>query len=912
MFKSMKVRGMSKKSVCTILSLLLIFIFSTAFAQTTGKISGRVVDQETGAPLIGCNIIVEGTTMGAAADSEGDFFIINIRPGVYNVIANSIGYAAVKMENIRVSVNSTTNLNFELKPEAVQGEVVVVTAKQISIRKDQTSSIRNISADEIKNLPIENIDQIVEMQPGVVGSHFRGGRSSESSYMIDGVMVTESFNHTDAVVEVTPDAVEDMEVITGTFNAEYGNAMSGVVNVVTKEGSNKIRGSVSVNAGNYITSHNDIFVGIENTDVRIQDYTFNFSGPVIKDHIHFLIDGRYNSDRGHLNGINRFSMDDYSDFRTYPDGNWTSTASGDGSFVDMDHSENIYFLGKLTARPFSSIKASFIYTLNKGEGQGYSHSNFYKPYGRSTGHNNSSMLAFHLNHSLTRKAFYTLKLSRTDYEHGNYLYEDPLDPRYIHDQYGIVTGQWFSTGGQDKGHNIRSEEKYGLKYDLTWQINNHHSIKTGIDLVHIHLDQKSRSIRNVYEGSDLEAMYTVDSLTNKRNYYNYEPEVRADSTVYSDIYTKKPIQYAAYLQDKMEFEDMVVNFGLRFDYFDPKTVYPTDWRNPANQDYFEDQSRISKYPNVDPTYYLSPRLGLSYKLGEYALLRFSYGHFLQVPALNYFYQNHAFRVTELGMVGNPLLEPQKTISYETGLWLQLTENMNFEVAVFYRDIYELLSSRVVYTYSQIRYGLFDNKDYGNVRGIEFKYNIFSGNFSLDANYSLQYTRGVADNPEFAFSRAGSDMDPVNKLIPLGWDQRHTLNLVAGYNTEKYGASLLCNFSSGMPYSWSPITESPLRLINLLPNNERRPSKFNIDLQAYYNLLTLGGVKVRFTMLVYNLLDRLNENWVNATTGRAYSAIIRPIDIDSYRSNFSEYEEISQNPSMYSSPRSIKLGLAFQF
>jgi len=116
----------------------------------------------------------------------------------------------------------------------------------------------------------------------------------------------------------------------------------------------------------------------------------------------------------------------------------------------------------------------------------------------------------------------------------------------------------------------------------------------------------------------------------------------------------------------------------------------------------------------------------------------------------------------------------------------------------------------------------------------------------------------------------------------------------------------------MPYSWRPITESPLALINLLPNNERRPSKFNVDLQAHYNVMTVGKVKVKFTALVYNLLDRLNEQWVNSTTGRAYTAIIRPIDIETYRSNFSEYKDIIQNPSAYSAPRSVKLGLSFQF
>ena len=903
---------MNKKNIFTVLTLLLILVFSNAFAQTTGKIAGRVINKETGDPLIGCNIIIEGAQNGAAADSKGEFFIINMHPGLYNVIANSIGYGSVKMEDIRVSVNSTTNLIFELLPEAIQGEVVVVTAKQMTIKKDQTSSIRNVSADEIQNLPVESISQIVEMQPGVVGSHFRGGRSSESSFMIDGVMVTESFNHTSAVVEVTPDAVEDMEVITGTFNAEYGNAMSGVVNVVTKEGRDKFSGSASANIGNYVTANDDIFVGIENSDIRIQDFTFNLSGPVIRKHINFLIDTRYVKNRGHLNGINMFNVDDYSDFRSYPDGHWISAANGNGEYVDMDVNENIYLMGKLTARPFSMIKTSLIYTLNKSESQGYSHAHFYNPDGRSTNHNTSNMVAFHLNHSLNRKAFYTLKLSYTGYENGNYMYKNPLDSRYIHDQYSNVTGQYFSTGGQQKGHSIRSEDKLGAKFDLTWQINNNHSIKTGVDFSQITLDQQYQSIRNQYEGSDMEAVFVTDSITNERKYPNYIPEVRADSTVYSDIYTKEPIQFAAYLQDKMEFDNMVVNIGVRFDYFDPNTVYPTDWRNPANQDYFEDESRMSKYPDVKPTYSLSPRLGLSYKLGEYALLRFSYGHFLQTPPLNYFYQNHAFRITELGTVGNPLLEPQKTISYETGLWLQLTQNMNFEVAVFYRDIYELLSSRINYTYSQIRYGLFDNKDYGNVRGLEFKYSALFGGFSLNANYSLQYTRGVADSPELAFSRAGNDQDPVNKLIPLGWDQRHTLNIVAGYNTENFGSSVLCKYSSGMPYSWTPITESPLAMINLLPNNERRPSKFNVDLQAYYNLMTIGGVKMKVTLLTYNLLDRLNENWVNSQTGRAYTAIIRPIDESVYRSNFSELEDVVQNPSMYSAPRSVKLGLVFQF
>jgi len=143
---------MRKKNVFTILSLLLLFIFSTVIAQTTGKISGRVIDKDTGAPLIGTNIVVEGTQMGGATDSNGEYFIINMRPGVYNVVASMIGYSRVKMEDIRVSVNSTTNLNFELSQQVIEGEVIIVTATQLAIKKDQTSSIRNISSDDIETL----------------------------------------------------------------------------------------------------------------------------------------------------------------------------------------------------------------------------------------------------------------------------------------------------------------------------------------------------------------------------------------------------------------------------------------------------------------------------------------------------------------------------------------------------------------------------------------------------------------------------------------------------------------------------------------------------------------------------------------------------------------------------------------
>jgi len=285
---------MCKKLFSKVFVLLIVFLISNAFAQTTGKIIGKILDSETNEPIAGANVLLLDTKLGSSTDLEGDFMILNIPPGTYNLEFQMIGYNTVREEGLLVSVNRTTSTTVELTPAVLESEVIVVTAEKVAIKRDQTSSIRNVSSDDIKILPVDFIEQIVELQPGIVGNHFRGGRSNEVAYMVDGVMVTESLYREDQMVEVSPNAVEDMEVITGVFNAEYGNAMSGVVNIVTKEGGNKIQGAASVNVGNYFTSHNDIYVGLEKAgSPRIQDYKLSLSGPVITDDINFILDGRY-------------------------------------------------------------------------------------------------------------------------------------------------------------------------------------------------------------------------------------------------------------------------------------------------------------------------------------------------------------------------------------------------------------------------------------------------------------------------------------------------------------------------------------------------------------------------------------------------------------------------------------------
>jgi outer membrane receptor protein involved in Fe transport len=359
-----------------------------------------------------------------------------------------------------------------------------------------------------------------------------------------------------------------------------------------------------------------------------------------------------------------------------------------------------------------------------------------------------------------------------------------------------------------------------------------------------------------------------------------------------------------------------LNVGLRYDYFDPKSVYPSQRRNPANQLQFpSNPEKVSSYPNAEAQYQFSPRLGLAYQLGNSAILRFSYGHFFQMPPLNALYQNHSFRVAPTDyetLMGNAQLKAEESVQYEVGLWQEIIRNMGIEVSVYYRDIYNLLSTQIISTFNQTEYGLYTNKDYGNVKGLEVKFDYNHNNLFIDLNYTLQYTRGNADNPEQTYTRAGDSMDPIPTLIPMSWDQRHTLNFTLSYNTSVFGLTATSYFNSGVPFTWTPTTENLLANINLYPNNSVVSSNFNVDLKGYWNFLSVDLFKAQLMLSVYNLFDTLNESWVNSETGRAYTSIVRESDLTSHHSDFNTYEDTYQDPSMFAPPREVIIGLRLLF
>ena len=198
------------------LLFLFIILYSSAVIAQTGKISGRVTD-ENNEPLIGANVFIEGTTQGAATDFEGYYSILNIRPGTYTINFRYIGYQSKVIQDVSVNSDKTTSLEVTLIPEVIEGDVVVVVASKPVVEFNQTSSVKNVSSEDIKSLPVQNLDDIINLQAGTVQTtdgqfHIRGGRGGEIQFQVDGISINNPFSN-EASLSIDRSIIEEVAVV---------------------------------------------------------------------------------------------------------------------------------------------------------------------------------------------------------------------------------------------------------------------------------------------------------------------------------------------------------------------------------------------------------------------------------------------------------------------------------------------------------------------------------------------------------------------------------------------------------------------------------------------------------------------------------------------------------------------------
>ncbi len=276
-------------------TLLNCFVLSVLMGATTGKIAGKIVSKETGEPLADVNVIVANTMLGAASNLNGEYFILNVPPGEYTVKAVIIGYATVIQEKVRVQIDLTTPLDFQLTSEVLEGETITIIADQKLIQKDLTSSRKITTSEEVMAAPVETIQDAVQLTAGISDDNFRGGRYGEVVYLLDGVTLIDPMDGS-YESDIPLMSLEEISVTTGGFSAEYGNIQSGIVSMVTKEGGSEYHGGLRYSTNdlgkdniNKIFGHsyttltdkkdNKLFLNDFQHPQNIRDFEWSLGGP---------------------------------------------------------------------------------------------------------------------------------------------------------------------------------------------------------------------------------------------------------------------------------------------------------------------------------------------------------------------------------------------------------------------------------------------------------------------------------------------------------------------------------------------------------------------------------------------------------------------------------------------------------
>ncbi len=949
------------------------------FAGTTGKISGRVTDKQTGMGLPGVNVVIVGTSRGAATDPDGFYQIINMPPGVYTMQVFMIGYAKVTIQDVKVNVDKTTKQDVTLTPEALQGEEVTIVAERPLLERDRTNTTYYVDSETIADLPVTTMQEVVELQAGVITGadgemHFRGGRQREVAYMIDGVPITNSYSQSGGKnVAIENSVIKELQVISGTFNAEYGSAQSGIINVITKNAEQDFHGGMQCYWGDYVSNKTDKFIGINRFNPLAEyDLQANLSGPVLGNKMGFFATARYSTelpeeysdsydtyfwyerrfnptDGWVINAYKKWFTEHYASEITemgaipIPD----SLSTGDGKLGPLSRYQRLTATAKLNFIFSPSIRLSYNLIASQIKSKIGGVYRRYQPDALATSWDNSDHHFLNFRHLITENLYYNLNLS---YQHNyskSYYRKDNKIANFPGDE-GIQpissSANNFSTGSTDGGYYGKDGKDYRKLFivngDVDWQIDRHNFIKAGFELKQHQVNTYSYPLIATEDWS----RYSYTTAINGKDYswpeywnlmveywknwdeiydttkYRYP---QADEVTRYRDYTIKPLEAAFFLQDKLEMGEIILNAGIRLDMFKPNGKIIIN--NRIESYLLGSPSNLKDAPTQ---YQLSPRLGLSFPISERGAFHVAYGHFFQMPSFEKMFNEPLQVLTPIQLegkfLGNAELKPERTIAYEVGLQQEITSEYGVDLTLFYKDFRNQLGIESLTTVDLVTYTRYVNRDYGNVKGFTLALEkLRTGLFSGTVDYTFQYAEGSASSAEFlqlvqVSTRIGGE--PLQfverQILPLDWDQRHTVNLTAILSKPgNWSMSAIGSLGSGLPYTPTspfgyqfPDTE--------FKNTARRPVRWSLDVRAKKQF-KVGSFDCMLFMNIDNLFDHLNQKYVYTTSGLADENAMLPEtratrDTEINQIGLFTPQEVDNRPQWYSAPRKIQFGFGINY
>ncbi|MGH7493474.1 MAG: TonB-dependent receptor [bacterium] len=933
---------------------MLLLLPALVLAQD-GKLRGRILDRESNEPLIGASVVIDATTLGASADINGDYIVLSVPPGAYTVKVSYIGYQTLSVSNVRVNANLTTTQDFMLASTAVEVAGMEIVAERPLVQRNTTNTMRLTTQEDIENLPIRGTQNIIALNAGTVlqngALHVRGGRKGEVGFFVDGATAINPYNNEENV-SVIQEAVEEIQLQSGGYTAEFGGANSGIVSTAVRSGSSEYKMTLDYRTDDF-AKPGEQFLGT--TAFGFRNGVVTLSGPIMNK-LKFFVAGQHN----YIRDRSQRYMEpfEFTGLVTDPtQGNpiavgsllpENGTVKYERNYVPDNSRRDNTVQGTLSYDLSKSLKFRFTGSYNAIENQaGRSWPNSLTNYFQlrdPLAQTKTALGNLKITHVLNPKTFYEAALYYSNRSFKQFdetfgdnwqAYSDSI--ANANAGFGDFISRWegppqyktinsFAFDHPNAPINTffkNSQEDLGFSLDFTTQASKTWEVKVGGRFDRWNMRQFN--VNNIQ--SVMTYLYGRDGRTVRQFESDLERRVQMDRQGTIDRYgydvdgnkldsglegPRNPTFLSMYVQNKLEYRDLVVNFGLRYERI------ATDALGPANLESPEYDPKLNyllddQFVTVGAEDYFLPRVNFSFPVTDKTVFYATYGKYVQMSQLTDVYGGNRRLNTSVvpitrsayGTFGQWVgftAKPERSTQYEMGIRQSLTDNFALTVTGFYKDLRDQLrfdrvladGTDVLAAGSVLFSGLVNN-DIATIKGLETTLELRrTKRLAAKLNYTIASTRGTGSDSR-ATRVAVSDGGARYPLLiyPLNHNQPHRGSLVMDYRwaqgdggaiLQGVGLNAIFNFSSGHSYTqikepsnlgqsnpWNVGIRPLLDARNSNPtepiNTSQTPWNFNIDFTLGKNFRA-GGLGMEVYAIVLNLLDNKNVINVYPSTGTA--------------------------------------------
>ena len=879
-------------------------------APGVGRIEGRVTDA-SGRPLEFANVALLGTRIGTATDENGRFVLSGVPTGDQRLQIQAYGQPKV-VRAVLVDAGRTARVDVVLADKVVNLEEFVVRGAP-PIQRDKTETSHKMDRRQVQEGLVDDPVKAGILQAGVVARgeqiSVHGGRPDEFQVRIEGVPSSDPATSRNASIATL--AVEGLTLHTGGFDAETGGALSGILDITTREGADTLAGQVRWDT--------DRFGDPTKTFDRFDRVTFGVGGPTPIRRLTYQLTYEGTFSDTYLASGRTEPRRQVLDFVTL----------GNRQFNRIDTDV------KLAYRPSPRHKLTLESIQNRTVRTPYEHmwsrrgwvhltwdttrvagepAQVTPRYGRWSAtredeHDVFVNLADHVptdddryrqitgvwTNQISDRTAWVTRISTRAFrslsavggkEPWEYWVQSPFFWSGNVDA-GSENNPYYATHGDFPRYARRRSDSVTLKSDLSTARWARHRAKAGFEASYHRVENLALTQPNV----------EVNGLPggSRSAFLNFHPEG------------------SAYVQDRWEFEGLVLNAGLRYDGFTPGDQIG-DAELPSGRR-FKQQ--------------LSPRLGVAYPISDRDALSFFYGWTYQTPSRTFVFENRGLGAN-VNVRGNPDLQPETDVQYQAALQHVFSRDVTGQFSVFFRDIFGLITTRQERDAFGNLVRFFQNGDYASARGLEASVSKrFTHRFSADLHYTLSLANGVASDPNSAlqFLNGGRLFLPISER-PLAWDQRHTVTFSSTVRDPgRWGFRMLWTYGSGLPFT--PSFRNDRRADPRLENSRRLPSSYtlNLDGDKFYRI---WGRDVTLFVDARNVLNAVNiadltpngggfpNPFLNlasgddyliyySETGRAGGAYLQDVNGD----NVPDWVPV-HDPRVFEEGRNVRMGVSIAF